>query len=240
MSAPSPRLLAGRDGSFKDFGDGSAATLSRTMSPWNISVDMPRPRTIFSSAWPVQVPPQNQVCGCQIHQRRASFLRRQAYRTATVVLSRVCKFHNQISTRRFLYARMMQLCGGHYSGSYDPGYLSGDHDSCCSDDRPARNPFQMEKSRPSMEYSIYKAKGKIQRHWQRQTSSLRKGVSVAEAAKRSLPQLGVNLPTSSAGGVCCATTPPIPRPTGVESPPPPPSPDAMSEASDSAVLERVW
>ena len=37
-----------------------------------------------------------------------------------------------------------------------------------------------------------------------------------------LPQLGVNLP----------------MPPGVESPPPLPSPDAMSEASDSAVLER--
>ena len=34
------------------------------------------------------------------------------------------------------------------------------------------------------------------------------------------------------------TTPPMPRLAGVESPPPPPSPDAMSEASDSAVLER--
>ena len=56
-----------------------------------------------------------------------------------------------------------------------------------------------------------------------------------------LPQLGVNLPMpppppEEYTGV--PTTPPMPRPAGVESPPPPPSPDAMSEASDSAVLER--
>ena len=67
-------------------------------------------------------------------------------------------------------------------------------------------------------------------------------VSVAEAAKRpSIPQLGVNLPMPPPPleeYAAVPTTPPMPRPTGVESPPPPPSPDAMSEASDSAVLER--
>ena len=47
------------------------------------------------------------------------------------------------------------------------------------------------------------------------------------------------LASSTAGGVYwSAHYPPMPRPAGVESPPPPPSPDAMSEASDSAVLER--
>ena len=56
-----------------------------------------------------------------------------------------------------------------------------------------------------------------------------------------LPQLRVNLPMpppppEEYTGV--PTTPPMPRPAGIESPPPPPSPDAMSEASDSAVLER--
>ena len=56
-----------------------------------------------------------------------------------------------------------------------------------------------------------------------------------------LPELGVHLPMpppppEEYAGV--PTTPPMPRPAGVESPPPPPSPDAMSEASDSAVLVR--
>ena len=144
------------------------------------------------------------------------------------------------------------------SGSCDPGYPSGDYDSCsddsgypsgdydfCSDNSGKLSILRGRvKATSSMELShLRRQRGRYassdeQRHWQRQTSSypLPKPPSVPP-----LPQLGVNLPMpppppEEYTGV--PTTPPMPRPAGVESPPPPPSPDAMSEASDSAVLER--
>ena len=78
---------------------------------------------------------------------------------------------------------------------------------------PVSYPFQMEESRPPHQrnYPIYEGKrGRYassdeQRHWQRQTSSLRKGVSVAEAAKRSsIASIGGKFAyaSSTAGGVC--------------------------------------
>ena len=115
---------------------------------------------------------------------------------------------------------------------------------------PVSYPFQMEESRPPHQwnYPIYEGKGEDM------LLQMSKGIGEGRlpAYEREyplpkppsvppLPQLGVNLPMpppppEEYTGV--PTTPPMPRPAGVESPPPPPSPDAMSEASDSAVLER--
>ena len=116
---------------------------------------------------------------------------------------------------------------GSDSGSYDPGYPSGDYDSCLDDSghqatmtsaptTPLSYPFQMEESSPPLQwnYPIYEGKGEDM------LLQMSKGIS------------------STAEYTGVPTTPPMPRPAGVESPPPPPSPDAMSEASDSAVLER--
>ena len=177
------------------------------------------------------------------------------------------------ATRRFRVFLFWLPYSGHDSGSYDPGYPSGDYDSCpddpgypsgdyscpddsgypsgdydfCSDNSGKLSiPDGRVKATASMELSHLRgqrgrhASSDEQRHWPRQTSSLRKGVSVLEGVPP-LPQLGVNLPMpppppEEYAGV--PTTPPMPRPAGVESPPPPPSPDAMSEASDSALLER--
>ena len=115
---------------------------------------------------------------------------------------------------------------------------------------PVSYPFQMEESRPPHQwnYPIYEGKGEDM------LLQMSKGIGKGRlpAYEREyplpkppsvppLPQLGVNLtmrrpPPEEYTGM--PTTPPMPRPAGVESPPPPPSPDAMSEASDSAVLER--
>ena len=113
---------------------------------------------------------------------------------------------------------------------------------------PVSYPFQMEESRPPHQwnYPIYEGKGEDMR------LGVSKGKGRLPAYEREyplpkppsvppLPQLGVNLPMPPPPPqeyAAAPTTPPTPRPTGVESPPPPPSPDAMSEASDSAVLER--
>ena len=110
------------------------------------------------------------------------------------------------------------------SGSYDPGYPSGDYDSCsddsgypsgdydfCSDNSGKLSiPDGRVKSTTSMELShLRRQRGKYassdeQRHWQRQTSSLRTGVSVAEAVKRSsIASIGGKFAyaSSTAGGV---------------------------------------
>ena len=113
---------------------------------------------------------------------------------------------------------------------------------------PVSYPFQLEESRPPHQwnYPMYEGKGEDMRRW------VSKGKGRLPAYEREyplpklpsvppLPQLGVNLPMPPPPPeeyAAVPTTPPTPRPTGVESPPPPPSPDAMSEASDSAVLER--
>ena len=130
------------------------------------------------------------------------------------------------------------------SGSYDPGYFSGDYDSCsddsgcpsgdydfCSDNSGKLSiPDGRVKPTTSMELShLQRQRGRYassdeQRHWQRQTSSLRTGVSVASVPP--LPQLPPPPPEEYTG---VPTTPPMPRPAGVESPPPPP-PDAMSRS----------
>ena len=148
---------------------------------------------------------------------------------------------------------------GHDSGSYDPGYPSGDYDSdipqatmtpapttpdihqatvTSAPTTPVSYPFKMEESRPPhpWNYPIYEGKGEDMR------LQMSKGIGKGRLPSvPPLPQLGVNLPMpppppEEYAGV--PTTPPMPRPAGVESPPPPPSPDATSEASDSAVLER--
>ena len=108
---------------------------------------------------------------------------------------------------------------------------------------PVSYPFQMEESSPPLQWSypIYEGKG------ENMLLQMSKGIGKGRlpAYEREyplpLPQLKVNLPMpppppQKYTGV--PTTPPMPRPAGVESPLPPPSPDAMSEASDSAVLER--
>ena len=113
---------------------------------------------------------------------------------------------------------------------------------------PVSYPFQIKESRPPHQwnYPIYEGKGEDMR------LGMSKGKGRLPAYEREyplpkppsvppLPQLGVNLPMPPPPPeeyAAVPTTPPMPRPTGVESPPPPPSPDAMSEASDSAVLER--
>ena len=114
---------------------------------------------------------------------------------------------------------------GHDSGSYDPGYPSHDYDSCpddsgypsgdydfCSDNSGKLSiPDGRVKAAASMELSHLRgqrgryASSDEQRHWQRQTSSLRTGVSVAEAAKRScIVSIGGKFAyaSSTAGGVC--------------------------------------
>ena len=147
---------------------------------------------------------------------------------------------------------------GHDSGSYDPGYPSSDYDygsydpddpgypSDDYDSCPGKLsiPDGRVKAAASMELSHLRgqrgrqgrcASSHEQRHWQRQTSSLRTGVSVAEAAKPSvppLPQLVVNLPMPPPPPEEYTTTSRCREPSASR------SPDAMSEASDSAVLER--
>ena len=136
--------------------------------------------------------------------------------------------------------------------SYDPGYPSGDYDYCPDDPGYQATmtsapttlvsyPFQMEESRPPHQwnYPIYEGKGEDMRL--QMSKGIGKGRLPAYEREYPLFELGVNLPMpppppEEYAGV--PTTPPMPRPAGVESPPPPPSPDAMSEASDSAVLER--
>ena len=84
---------------------------------------------------------------------------------------------------------------------------------------------------------MYEGKGEDMRR----AVSKGKGRLPAYEREYPLPELGVNLPMPPPPPeeyAAVPTTPPTPRRTGVESPPPPPSPDAMSEASDSAVLER--
>ena len=96
---------------------------------------------------------------------------------------------------------------GHDSGSYDSGYPSCDYDSCsddsgypscdydsCSDDSGKLSiPAGGIKATASMELSHLRGQRGRYASWgeqrQRQTPSLRKGVSVAEAAKCPLPLL---------------------------------------------------
>ena len=99
---------------------------------------------------------------------------------------------------------------------------------------PASYPFQFKKSRPPHQwnYPIYEGKGEDMRR------GVSKGKGRLPAYEREYPLPKPPSGGKSADASAVPTTPPTPRPTGVESPPPPPSPDAMSEASDSAVLER--
>ena len=99
-----------------------------------------------------------------------------------------------------LFVRYEQPCD---AGSYDPGYPSGDYDSCsddsgypsgdydfCSDNSGKLSiPDGRVKATASMEPSHLRGQRGRYASWdeqrQRETPSLRKGVSVAEAAKRS-------------------------------------------------------
>ena len=95
---------------------------------------------------------------------------------------------------------------------------------------------QKEESRPPIQwnYPIYEGKGEDM------LLQMSKGIGKGRlpAYEREYPLPKPPPPPEEYTGV--PTTPPMPRPAGVESPPPPPSPDAMSEVSDSAVLERVF
>ena len=93
----------------------------------------------------------------------------------------------------------------------DSGYPSGDYEFCSDNSGKLSIPDGRVKATASMELSHLRgqrgryASSDEQRHWQRQTSSLRKGVSVAEAAKRSsIASIGGKFAyaSSTAGGVC--------------------------------------
>ena len=107
---------------------------------------------------------------------------------------------------------------------------------------PVSYSFQMEESRPPHQwnYPIYEGKGEDMR------LGVSKGKGRLPAYEREYPlpkppsvpplhQLGVNLPMPPPPPeeyAAVPTTPPMPRPTGIESPPPPPSPLARGTAFD--------